>query len=115
MSWQHRAEIALASAMDACQTITYAELADAAAIPKPNRINKLTAWLEDTMRIDYAAEKPLRLRRLSRAIVDFCPGFFMFAMNLVFTKVRHQDSKPLSFTRRLSMVCGLSLLVDHQC
>ena len=54
-SWEHRAEMALATARRANQTITYAELANAAKIPNPHRIHKLTNWLENSMREDHAA------------------------------------------------------------
>lgn len=60
ISWQQRAEMALATARQAGRTITYAELADTAAIPSPQRIHKLTAWLETTMRKDHLTGKPLR-------------------------------------------------------
>ena len=84
IAWQQRAEIALTSALLAGQTITYAELADAATIPNPNRIHKLTAWLEDTMRIDYAAKKPLRAALvISRNRGGLpAPGFFMLCNEL---------------------------------
>ena len=59
-SWQRRVEMALATAQRARQIITYAELADAAKIPQPHRIHKLTQWLENSMRRDHAAGKPLR-------------------------------------------------------
>ena len=57
-SWQRRAEMALATAQRANQTITYAELADAASIPNPHRIHKLTKWLENSMRMDHEAGNP---------------------------------------------------------
>ena len=41
-SWQRRAKMTLLEAHRAKQTITYAELADAASIPNPYRIHKLT-------------------------------------------------------------------------
>ena len=43
--WQNRAEMALASATSLGRIVTYAEMADAADIPAPQRIHKLTLWL----------------------------------------------------------------------
>lgn len=40
--WHRRAAMALASVAETGRTITYADLADAASIPAPHRINKLT-------------------------------------------------------------------------
>ena len=83
-SWQHRAEMALNAALQAGQTITYAELADAATIPKPQRIHKLTVWLESTMRKDHADGKPLRAALvISRNRSGLpAPGFFMLCGEL---------------------------------
>ena len=83
-SWQHRAEIALNAALKAGQTITYAELADAATIPKPQRIHKLTAWLESAMRKDHADGKPLRAALvISRNRSGLpAPGFFILCGEL---------------------------------
>ena len=53
--WQNRAKMALASATSLGRIVTYAEMADAADIPAPQRIHKLTLWLESTMRQDHAA------------------------------------------------------------
>lgn len=84
ISWQHRAEIALSSILHAGQMVTYAELADAAKIPNPNRIHKLTGWLEDTMRFDHAAGRPLRAAVvISRNRSNLpAPGFFMLCDEL---------------------------------
>ncbi len=83
-SWQRRAEMALATAQRANQTITYAELADAASIPNPHRIHKLTEWLENSMRQDHAAGKPLRAALvISRSRSGLpAPGFFMLCGEL---------------------------------
>ena len=83
-TWQHRAEMALASVIDADRLITYAELADAAAIPPPHRIHKLTAWLETTMRKDHAAKKPLRAALVISRNRDGlpAPGFFILCGEL---------------------------------
>ena len=83
-SWQRRAEMALATAKQANQTITYAELADAATIPNPHRIHKLTEWLENSMRRDHAAGEPLRAAMvISRNRGGLpAPGFFILCGEL---------------------------------
>ena len=83
-SWQHRAEMALATAQRANQTITYAELANAAKIPNPHRIHKLTKWLENSMRMDHEAGKPLRAAMvISRNRGGLpAPGFFILCGEL---------------------------------
>ena len=83
-SWQHRAEMALATAQQANQTITYAELADAASIPNPYRIHKLTEWLENSMRRDHAAGEPLKAALvISRKRGGLpAPGFFLLCGEL---------------------------------
>lgn len=82
--WQQRAEMALATARQAGRIITYAELADAATIPKPHRIHKLTAWLESTMHKDRLAGKPLRAALVVSRNRDGlpAPGFFMLCNEL---------------------------------
>ena len=74
----------LGTACRANQTITYTELADAANVTKPQRIYKLTAWLESTMREDHAAGKPLRAALVisrNRGGIP-APGFFMICNEL---------------------------------
>ena len=82
--WQRRAEMALASAQQANQTITYAELADAATVPHPHRIHKLTEWLESSMRKDHAAGEPLRAALVISRNRDGlpAPGFFILCGEL---------------------------------
>ena len=82
--WKRRAEMALASARQANQIITYAELADAAAIPNPRRIYKLTKWLENIVRRDHAAGEPLRAALvISRKRGGLpAPGFFLLCGEL---------------------------------
>ena len=77
--WQIRAEMALAVAVKTRTLITYAELADAAAIPAPHRINKLSVWLEATMESDHAQSMPLRAAWvISRTRGGLpAPGFFI--------------------------------------
>ncbi len=74
----------IATACEANQTITYTELADAANVPKPCRIDKLTTWLESTMCEDNAAGTPLRAALVisrNRGGIP-APGFFMLCNEL---------------------------------
>ena len=82
--WQNRAEMALASAASRRQILTYAELANAANIPAPQRIHKLTLWLESIMRQDHAAGEPLRAALvISRNRNGLpAPGFFSICQEL---------------------------------
>ena len=82
--WQNRAEMALASARRAGRIVTYAEMADAADIPAPQRIHKLTLWLEATMRQDHAAGQPMRAALvISRNRNGLpAPGFFLLCGEL---------------------------------
>ena len=77
--WHIRAKMALAVAVKTRTLITYAELTEAAAIPAPHRINKLSAWLEATMESDHAQSMPLRAAWvISRARGGLpAPGFFI--------------------------------------
>ena len=83
-SWQRRAKMTLLEAHRAKQTITYAELADAASIPNPYRIHKLTSWLESCIRIDHAKGEPLRAALVvSRKRGGLpAPGFFILCRDL---------------------------------
>ena len=82
--WQSRAEMALASATSLGRIVTYAEMADAADIPAPQRIQRLTLWLEATMRQDHAAGQPLRAALvISRNRNGLpAPGFFLLCQEL---------------------------------
>ena len=82
--WQKRAEMALASTTSLGRIVTYAEMADAANIPAPQRIHKLTLWLETTMRQDHAAGQPLRAASvISRNRNGLpAPGFFLLCQEL---------------------------------
>ena len=76
--------MALASARRAGRTMTYAELADAAAVPPPHRIHTLTQWLEDSMRADHAVGAPLHAALvISRNRGGLpAPGFFELCRGL---------------------------------
>ena len=82
--WQNRAEMALASATSLGRIVTYGEIARAANIPAPQRIYKLTIWLETTMRQDHAAGQPLRAALvISRNRNGLpAPGFFLLCQEL---------------------------------
>ena len=82
--WQNRAEMALASATSLGRIVTYAEIANAADIPAPQRIHKLALWLESTMRQDHAAGQPLRAALvISRSRNGLpAPGFFLLCQEL---------------------------------
>ncbi len=78
-TWQHRAEMALASVITTSRLITYAELAEAATIPPPHRIHKLTLWLETKLVEDHQAGARLRTAWvISRGRGGLpAPGFFI--------------------------------------
>ena len=65
-SWQKRAELLLATLSAARKLTTYAEFADAARVPGPQRIYKLTKWLEISIRND-CSKPPRAALVISRA------------------------------------------------
>ena len=78
-NWQLRAGVALDAAIASGHLVTYAELADAANIPTPHRIHKLTLWLETLLEIDHDSARPLRAAWVVSRNRDQipAPGFFM--------------------------------------
>ena len=58
--WQAAAETVIGECIQGRRTVTYAELAEAAGIPAPQRIHKLTGWLETLMESDRALGRPPR-------------------------------------------------------
>ena len=75
--WQAAAEAAIDECVRERRTVTYAGLAEAAGIPPPHRINKLTGWLESLMENDHALGRPLRAAVVvSRTDGLPRPGFF---------------------------------------
>jgi len=81
--WQMRAELALFAALKSGQPVTYDALAQAASIPAPNRIHKLTLWLEQLMAEDAATGQPLRAAILVSRLHDWpARGFFETARQL---------------------------------
>ena len=79
INWRHRASIALDSAITRRHLITYNDLADAARVPAPHRIHKLTMWLETLIYEDHKSAKPLRAAWVvSRQRGKLpAPGFFL--------------------------------------
>jgi len=65
-------------------TITYREIADRAEIPSPGRIRCVTDTLEDMIRADHAAGRPLRAAvAVSRAGDGLPgPGFFQLCQEI---------------------------------
>jgi hypothetical protein len=82
--WAKRAEMLLASAATAGQLITYAGLAEAARIPGPQRIHKLTSWLEQLVRLDSQTGQPIRSALVISRSRDGlpAPGFFAHCQKL---------------------------------
>ena len=97
--WHQRALMALASIAQANKLITYAELAETAAIPGPHRINKLTIWLEDLIAEDHAAGAPIRAARvISRSRGGLpAPGFFIACRDLGFYDGPNDGPHAVSF------------------
>ena len=77
--WQQRASMALSAADAAERVVTYAELADSVGITGKNRINRLTAWLEEELQREVGAgTRLLSARVISRARGGIpAPGFFL--------------------------------------
>ena len=81
--WQMRAEVALFAALKSGRPVTYDALAQAAGIPAPHRIHKLTLWLEQLMAEDTATGQPLRAAILVSRLHDWpARGFFDTARQL---------------------------------
>ena len=79
IDWLHRASMALDSAIASRHLISYAELANAAQIPPPHQIHKLTMWLETLIAYDHQSTKPLRAAWVvsrQRGQIP-APGFFI--------------------------------------
>ena len=58
--WQNHVLAILASLAASRQTITYADLADLAALPSPHRVHKLADYLEQLIAEDITASRPVR-------------------------------------------------------
>lgn len=66
------------------QTLTYLELADAAAVPGPQRIHRVTRSLEILMKEDFSAGRPIRSALAVSRVGQGLPaaGFFDRARRL---------------------------------
>ena len=107
LSWQERAIVALIAAGKAKRLITYADLANAANIPSPQRIHKLTTWLEDTIREDQTKGLPLRAAVVvsrNRGKLP-APGFFMLCRELGLYRGPVTGPEAAQFHR--TMICDL--------
>lgn len=81
--WQKKCEMALESLRQSGQTLSYADLAALAEIDAPQRIHKLTGWLENTMCADTNAGHPLRAALIISKYRGIpAPGFFIHAKAL---------------------------------
>lgn len=75
--WQRKVEMALDSCVKAAHLVTYQELAQTADIPAPHRIHKLTLFLEEVIKADIAANRPIRAACVISKIRGLpAPGFF---------------------------------------
>jgi hypothetical protein len=90
------------SVLDQCarqqQTLTYLELADAAAVPGPQRIHRVTRLLETLMKEDSSAGQPVRsalvISRVGRGLP--AAGFFDRARRLGLLN----ETEPVDFHRQ---------------
>ena len=101
--WQFRASMALDTAIASKTLITYLELADAAQIPSPHRINKLTRWLEALIEVDHQSARPLRSAWViskNRGEIP-APGFFMKCHSLGFYSGSYQGKQAAEFHQEM--------------
>jgi len=103
--WQMRAQIALFAALKSGQAVTYDALAQAAGIPAPHRIHKLTLWLEQLMAEDAATGQPLRAAIIVSRLHDWpARGFFDTArqLGLLAHKLSREDEIAWYYQERKS-------------
>ena len=103
--WQMRAQIALFAALKSGQAVTYDALAQAASIPAPHRIHKLTLWLEQLMAEDAATDQPLRAAITVSRLHDWpARGFFDTArqLGLLAYKLSREDEIAWYYQERKS-------------
>ena len=85
--WQHHAAQMLMTVIKQRRQITYNQLAIAAGLTGPHRIQRLTDWLELTMAEDQRCGRPLRaavvISKARRGLP--APGFFSSAGELGIT------------------------------
>jgi len=82
--WHGAVRACLRRLADERRTATYHELATMAAVPPPHRIHALTLLLEDLIRADHAAGRPLlaacAVSRAQNGIPG--PGYFQLLRSL---------------------------------
>jgi alkylated DNA nucleotide flippase Atl1 len=92
--WQKKVLDILRSLAQNRQIITYADLADLAAIPSPHRIHQLAEYLEHLIAEDAKAKRPLRaavvISKTSRAIP--AEGFFDCCEAHFISRQSHEDA-----------------------
>lgn len=82
-AWQMKVDLLLDSLCLSGKCITYAEMAEAASIPSPHKIHKLTEFLEELMRRDIALGNPMRAAMVISKVHGMpAPGFFNLAKAL---------------------------------
>ena len=80
---QMKVDLLLDSLCLSGKCITYAEMAEAASIPSPHKIHKLTEFLEDLMHRDIASGNPMRAAMVISKVRGMpAPGFFSLAKAL---------------------------------
>ena len=101
--WQQKVLDILLSLAQNQQTITYADLADLAAIPSPYRIHQLAEFLEHLIAEDARAKLPLRaavvISKTARAIP--AEGFFDCCQSHQITHQTGEDDTAM-YTRLLA-------------
>lgn len=77
-SWQQNAYAEIMTVIRNKSQITYNDLALAAKITGPNKIHRLTLWLEEMMTEDYHSGRPARVAVVISKARDGlpAPGFF---------------------------------------
>ena len=113
--WQMRAEVALFAALKSGRAITYDALAQAASIPAPHRIHKLTLWLEQLMAEDAAAGQPLRAAILISRLHDWpARGFFDTAcqLGLISHNLSREDEIAWYYQERKSAFNAYSKILE---
>ncbi len=101
--WKQRAEMALNAAVSSQHFVTYAELVEAARIPSPHRVHKLTEWLEMLIEVDHGATRPIRAAWvISRNRNQLpAPGFFIKCREIGLYDGPHNGSMAKEFHQSL--------------
>lgn len=101
--WQQRVVDVLRSKARQRETIAYIDLALAASVPPPRTIHRLTHMLEDCIRADVAAGRPLLAAIAVRKPPATAPGrgFFMLLEELGLYEGPHDGPEAAAHHRRL--------------